>query len=76
MEEEIVVVGQIHPSLLVEEVDVATQLLAVCEGVQELLHDLCLHLREAIGVIRIDGGEVGILEWVRLTIREGDRPCP
>ena len=68
------VAREVHAPLLEEEVDVAEQLLAVTEGVQELGYDISLSLGELVGVVGINSGEEGILEGIGLSIGEGNRP--
>ena len=49
------------------------QLFAVDEGVAQLLHDHLLPRRQTVGILGVDGREVGVLQGIRLSV-DRDRP--
>ena len=70
---QIAVAGAVHAAAVEEVGDVTAQLFAVDEGVAQLLHDHLLPRRQTVGILGVDGREVGVLQGIRLSV-DRDRP--
>ena len=72
MEQEVGVADLVHAAVAEEATHVFLQLLATLEGVSDFLDQILLSHRQAIGIFRVDRGEVRIGQWVCLAL---DRHC-
>ena len=68
MKQQVGVAHLIHAAVAEEATHVFLQLLAALERVADLLDQVLLSLRQAIGIVRVDRGEMGVDQRISLAI--------
>lgn len=72
MEEQVAVRDAVHRTMGEDNSNVALETLADTEGAADAVDEFSLSIGECIGMLWIDGGEIGVAQWVILAVKAYD----
>lgn len=72
MEEQVAVRDAVHRTMGEDNSNVALETLADTEGAADAVDEFSLSIGECIGMLRIDGGEIGVAQWIILAVEAYD----